>query len=160
MHKRGSALLRRQAGVQPQPSALRHHRARKVRHLLLRPLRRYHSLTYTNAGHLAPILLRGSNITTLDSTGTVVGAFPVARYGEKTIELQQGDTLVAYTDGIIEPENAYGEMFGEERLQELLLKHAREDSTEIIARTMEAVNQWTGSSELQDDMTMVVARRL
>ncbi len=119
-----------------------------------------HSLTYTNAGHLAPILLRGNTVTTLDSTGTVVGAFPMARYGEKTIELQQGDTLVAYTDGIIEPENAYGEMFGEERLKELLFKHAKDDSPEIIARTMEAVNQWTGSSELQDDMTMVVARRL
>jgi sigma-B regulation protein RsbU (phosphoserine phosphatase) len=119
-----------------------------------------HTLTYTNAGHLAPILLRGNTVSTLDSTGTVVGAFPIARYGEKTVEMQQGDTLVAYTDGIIEPENAYGEMFGEERLQELLVKHARTDSTEIIARTMEAVNQWTGSSELQDDMTMVVARRL
>lgn len=119
-----------------------------------------HTLTYTNAGHLAPILLRGNNISTLDSTGTVVGAFPIARYAEKTVEMQQGDTLVAYTDGIIEPENAYGEMFGEERLQELLLKHAKADSQEIIARTMEAVNQWTGSSELQDDMTMVVARRL
>jgi sigma-B regulation protein RsbU (phosphoserine phosphatase) len=119
-----------------------------------------HTLTYTNAGHLAPILLRGNNVSTLDSTGTVVGAFPVARYAEKTVEMQQGDTLVAYTDGIIEPENAYGEMFGEERLQELLVKHAKADSAEIIARTMEAVNQWTGSSELQDDMTMVVARRL
>jgi phosphoserine phosphatase RsbU/P len=119
-----------------------------------------HSLTYTNAGHLAPILIRGNNITMQDSTGTVVGAFPIARYAEKTIELQQGDTLVAYTDGIIEPENAYGEMFGEERLQELLLKHAKADSPEIIARTMEAVNQWTGAGELQDDMTMVVARRL
>jgi sigma-B regulation protein RsbU (phosphoserine phosphatase) len=119
-----------------------------------------HTLTYTNAGHLAPILLRGSNISTLDSTGTVVGAFPIARYAEKTVEMQQGDTLVAYTDGIIEPENAYGEMFGEERLQDLLVKYGKADSQEIIARTMEAVNQWTGSSELQDDMTMVVARRL
>jgi sigma-B regulation protein RsbU (phosphoserine phosphatase) len=119
-----------------------------------------HVLMYTNAGHLAPILLRGSDISTLDSTGTVVGAFPIARYGEKSVPLEQGDILVAYTDGIVEPENAYGEMFGEERLQELLVKHSKDDSSEIIARTMEAVNQWTGSSELQDDMTMVVARRL
>jgi phosphoserine phosphatase RsbU/P len=119
-----------------------------------------HVLTYTNAGHLAPMLLRGATISTLDSTGTVVGAFPIARYGEKTVALEQGDTLVAYTDGIVEPENAYGEMFGEERLQELIIKYSKADSSEIISRTMEAVNQWTGSSELQDDMTMVVARRL
>jgi sigma-B regulation protein RsbU (phosphoserine phosphatase) len=119
-----------------------------------------HALTYTNAGHLAPMLLRGNDISTLDSTGTVVGAFPIARYGEKTVEMQQGDMLVAYTDGIVEPENAYGEMFGEERLKDLIIKYAKADSSEIIARTMEAVNQWTGSSELQDDMTMLVARRL
>jgi len=118
------------------------------------------SLTYTNAGHLAPILLRGSEITTMDSTGTVVGAFPVARYTEKTVQLQQGDMLVAYTDGIVEPENAYGEMFGDQRLTDLLVKYTNTDSSEIIARTMEAVNQWTGAGELQDDMTMVVARRL
>jgi phosphoserine phosphatase RsbU/P len=118
------------------------------------------TLTYTNAGHLAPMLLRRGTVQTLDSTGTVVGAFPVARYQEKRIHLETGDLLVAYTDGIVEPENAYGEMFGEERLRDLLLKYACSDSDEIIARTMDAVNQWTGSSELQDDMTMLVARRL
>jgi len=119
-----------------------------------------HSLTYTNAGHLAPILLRGATIQTLDSTGTVVGAFPFARYEEKTVPLEHGDMLVAYTDGIVEPENAYGEMFGEERLTDLIVKYAKTDSSEIIARTMDSVNLWTGSSELQDDMTMVVVRRI
>lgn len=119
-----------------------------------------HSLTYTNAGHLSPMLLRGGEVQTLDSTGTVVGAFPVARYEERTVPLEHGDILVAYTDGIVEPENAYGEMFGEERLKDLVLKYAAADSSEIIAHTMEAVMEWTGSSELQDDMTMVVARRI
>jgi sigma-B regulation protein RsbU (phosphoserine phosphatase) len=119
-----------------------------------------HSLTYTNAGHLSPILLRAGEFEMLGSTGTVVGAFPVARYGEKTVALEHGDILVAYTDGIVEPENAYGEMFGEERLKDLLVKHANTDSSEIIARAMEAVVEWTGAGELQDDMTMVVARRL
>ncbi|HXB72145.1 MAG TPA: SpoIIE family protein phosphatase [Candidatus Acidoferrales bacterium] len=119
-----------------------------------------HSLTYTNAGHLAPMLLRGSNIQMLDSTGTVVGAFPIARYLEKTVALEHGDLLVAYTDGVTEPENVYGEMFGEDRLKDMLIKYSGADSSELIARTMESVVQWTGSSELQDDMTMVVARRL
>jgi len=119
-----------------------------------------HALTYTNAGHLAPMLLRGNEIRMLDSTGTVVGAFPIARYLEKTVALEHGDLLVAYTDGITEPENVYGEMFGEDRLKDLLIKYAKADSSELIARTMESVIHWTGSSELQDDMTMVVARRL
>ena len=118
------------------------------------------ALTYTNAGHLAPMLLREGTVTEFESTGTVVGAFPIARYEERTIRLRPGDLLVAYTDGIVEPENAYGEMFGEERLKDLLIKYAHADSSEIIARTMESVRQWTGSSELQDDMTMIAARRL
>ncbi len=119
-----------------------------------------HALTYTNAGHLAPMLLRGNDLQMLDSTGTVVGAFPVAIYEEKTVFLEQGDVLLAYTDGIVEPENVYGEMFGEERLKDLLVKYAKADSAELIARTMESVVHWTGAGELQDDMTMVVARRL
>jgi sigma-B regulation protein RsbU (phosphoserine phosphatase) len=119
-----------------------------------------HSLTYTNAGHLSPMLLRSSEFSMMDSTGTVVGAFPIARYAERIVPLEHGDILVAYTDGIVEPENAYGEMFGEERLKDLLVKYAHTDSSEIIARSMEAVVQWTGAGELQDDMTMLVARRL
>ncbi len=119
-----------------------------------------HSLTYTNAGHLAPMLLRQGNFEMLDSTGTVVGAFPFANYKEKTVVLEHGDMLVAYTDGIVEPENEYGEMFSEDRLKDLVSKYANTDSSEIIARSMEAVIQWTGSTELQDDMTMVVARRI
>jgi len=119
-----------------------------------------HALTYTNAGHLSPMLVREGAVQLLEPTGTVVGAFPFSTYEEKTVALEHGDMLVAYTDGIVEPENAYGEMYGEDRFQELLLKYTRSDSSEIISRAMEAVVQWTGSSELQDDMTMVVVRRI
>lgn len=116
-------------------------------------------LTYTNAGHLPPILLRGGMAQKLEITGTVVGAFPGAEYEERQIALLSRDLLVAYTDGVTEPENAYGEMFGEERLTDVLLKYESADSGEIFARVMEAVRQWTGSPELQDDMTMLLARR-
>jgi len=116
-------------------------------------------LTYTNAGHLPPFLLRGSQIQRLDPTGTVVGAFPFSRYEEQNVELVSGDLLVAYTDGIVEPENEYGEMFGEERLLELLAKLNRRSSDEIIAEVMETVRRWTGSPELQDDMTLLLVRR-
>jgi phosphoserine phosphatase RsbU/P len=119
-----------------------------------------HTVTYTNAGHLPPLLVRQQTLQLLEPTGTVVGAFPFAKYEEQKIVLEPGDILVAYTDGMVEPENVYGEMFGEERFRDMLLRHAREDSGEIIARTMEAVVQWTGSSELQDDMTMLIARRV
>jgi sigma-B regulation protein RsbU (phosphoserine phosphatase) len=118
------------------------------------------ALTYTNAGHLPPVLVRNGSFTNLDPTGTVVGAFPFAKYEERTVELENGDIVVAYTDGIVEPENPYGEMFGENRMKDLVLRYAFAGSSEIIARIMEAVVQWTGSSELQDDMTMVVVRRI
>ena len=117
-------------------------------------------LTYTNAGHLPPILLREGSPIPLEVTGTVVGAFPFSRYEEKCIPLQTGDLLTAYTDGITEPENEYGQMFGEERLIEVLVKYGNRDGSEIISRVMESVHQWTGSSELQDDMTLLLARRV
>ena len=117
-------------------------------------------LTYTNAGHLPPILVHSGVPSKLEVTGTVVGAFPVCRYEERQVILAPGDLLVAYTDGITEPENAYGEMFGEERLMDLLVKYQNADATEIIARSIEAVKLWAASPEQEDDMTMVVARRI
>ena len=89
-----------------------------------------------------------------------MGAFASAKYEERTVKLEPGDLVVAYTEGITEPENEYGEMYGEEQLKDLLVKYGNADSSEIIARTMEAVHHWTRSPELQDDMTMVVARRI
>jgi phosphoserine phosphatase RsbU/P len=68
--------------------------------------------------------------------------------------------LVFYTDGVTEPENAYGEMFGEGRLVELLSQNADRGDAEIIEIVMDSVRQWTGSDELQDDMTLLLARRV
>lgn len=116
-------------------------------------------LTYTNAGHPPPILVQEGVARRLEVTGTVVGAFPSARYEERQVRLKPGDLLLAFTDGVTEPENAYGEMFGEERLVEILLKHQSAEPQEIFARAMEAVLEWTGAPGLQDDMTMLLARR-
>jgi len=116
-------------------------------------------ITYTNAGHLPPILIRNGGATRLDVNGTVVGAFPRSQYDESKIQLLSGDLLIWYTDGITEPENEYGEMFGEERLIELVAKNAASDDRKIIDTVMQAVRQWTGLPELSDDMTMLLARK-
>ncbi len=118
------------------------------------------SLTYTNAGHLSPLLFRGEEVLPLDSNGTVVGAFPFAKYDESCLSMTPGDLLVCYTDGITEPENAYGEMFGEERLIELVRKYIHREDGEIVALILEAVRSWTGTPELQDDMTLLLAREV
>ena len=117
-------------------------------------------MTYTNAGHLPPILVRNGAATRLEVTGTVVGAFSFAQYEESTIRLERGDLLVCFTDGVTEPENEFGEMFGEDRLTELVVKQASRDSADIINAITESVQQWTGSPELQDDMTLLLARRI
>jgi len=118
------------------------------------------SLTYTNAGHLSPLLFRDGTVAPLDSNGTVVGAFPFSQYGESSLAFRPGDLLVCYTDGITEPENAYGEMFGEERLIDLVQRNLHREDHEIIRVIFDAVRGWTGSPELQDDMTLLLARQV
>jgi len=115
-------------------------------------------LSYTNAGHLPPLLLRAGESTSLEVTGTVVGAFPSIRYEQRELPLLPGDLLVAYTDGIAEPENEYGEEFGVQRLTETILRYQHADSPEIISRVMEAVEHWSGTGEQADDMTILLAR--
>jgi sigma-B regulation protein RsbU (phosphoserine phosphatase) len=89
-----------------------------------------------------------------------VGLFPFSKYEEQHFTLQAGDLLVAYTDGITEPENEYGEEFGMERLAEAVLKNQKCDAPEIVAKVMEAVKQWSHAPELPDDMTVLIARGL
>ncbi|HEX4751060.1 MAG TPA: SpoIIE family protein phosphatase [Bryobacteraceae bacterium] len=117
-------------------------------------------LSYTNAGHLSPLLFRNEQVTPLDSNGTVVGAFPWAQYDESCLTMDPGDLLVCYTDGITEPENAFGEMFGEERLIELVQKYRNREDSEIVAIVLDTVRSWTGSPELHDDMTLLLAREV
>jgi len=116
--------------------------------------------TYTNAGHLPPLLVRQGSVERLDVNGMVVGAFPGASYTESRIELRPGDLLVFFTDGISEPENAYGEMFGEERLAELVCRHAHLPEDQIVDAVWKGVREWSGEGELADDMTLLLARRL
>jgi sigma-B regulation protein RsbU (phosphoserine phosphatase) len=118
------------------------------------------TLTYTNAGHIPPILIRDGKAQRLDVNGTVVGAFSFAQYDQSCVRLEPGDLLALVTDGITEPENQFGEMFGEERFIDLVLKGARKPEQEIVSRVLDAIRQWTGSDELQDDITLLLVRRV
>jgi sigma-B regulation protein RsbU (phosphoserine phosphatase) len=117
------------------------------------------TLTYTNAGHLPPVLIHNGEATRLDVNGMVVGVFPRAEYDESRVKLEPGNLLVFFTDGVTEPEDAYGEMFGEERLIELVLKNIHLEDRLLLEAIAQAVRQWTGSDELQDDMTLLLVRR-
>ena len=115
-------------------------------------------LNYANGGHLPPILISGDGSSQLLSCGgTVVGLFDNLSFPEATVQLRPGDMLVAYTDGVTEPENDYGE-FGEERLIQLVRENRHlplERITEIVTA---AVADWIGDNEQPDDVTLVLAR--
>ena len=116
-------------------------------------------LVYVNAGHLPPLLIRDGQRTSLEVTGLVIGAFPGVRYESRSISLKPGDLLAAFTDGITEPENPYGEEYGEERLWDLLRRERDRPIDDIIAAVMEDVTAWVGGPIQQDDMTMLLMRR-
>ncbi|MBM3737690.1 MAG: HAMP domain-containing protein [Acidobacteria bacterium] len=117
-------------------------------------------LTYANAGHLPPLLVRNGVVSKLEVTGTVVGAFAQARYEERAIRLESGDLLAVFSDGLPEPENEFGEMFGDKRLEALLSQSGSAELTQLSTDVIAEVRKFTGSSELTDDLTLLVARRL
>ncbi len=119
---------------------------------------RAHTLSYTNAGHLAPLLFRGGKVERLKTGGTVVGLFPSVPYEVGEIRLEPQDLLLAYTDGITEPENTYGEQFGEARLLEVTRRMLNASPEALATEVYRSVDEWTGSPELQDDMTLVLGR--
>jgi sigma-B regulation protein RsbU (phosphoserine phosphatase) len=119
-----------------------------------------HRLTYSNAGHLPPIILaRDGSVRRLDRGGTVVGLFPDRDYEEETVELYSGDMFIAFSDGITEPENEFGE-FGEERLLETIAAYRHLPLARITEHAVSAIQDWIGSTEQPDDITLVLARRI
>jgi sigma-B regulation protein RsbU (phosphoserine phosphatase) len=115
-------------------------------------------LTYCNAGHLPPIILRANGeVFRLAVNGTVVGLFDGVSYDESTLVMQTGDIFVAYSDGVSEPENEFGE-FGEERLVELIQEHRHKPLARITEIVAGAVADWIGNVEQPDDITIVLAR--
>jgi phosphoserine phosphatase RsbU/P len=117
-------------------------------------------LTYSNAGHLPPLVLgRDGKIRRLDCGGTVVGLMDGMRYEEDRIQMKSGDILVAYSDGITEPENDFGE-FGEARLMEVVSRYRDQPLHVISAQVMLALDAWIGAEEQPDDITLVLARQV
>lgn len=116
------------------------------------------TLTYANAGHLPPLVLcQDGSIRRLEISGTVVGLFDGVAYSENRLAMHPGDIFVAFSDGLTEPENEFGE-FGEERLVDLLRTHREQPLTRISDVLTGAVADWIGANEQPDDVTLVLAR--
>jgi phosphoserine phosphatase RsbU/P len=116
------------------------------------------TLTYTNAGHLAPIFIENGTVKGLDEGGTVVGLFEDAAYTECTLKVSPGTLMVAFSDGLTEPESVYGEEFGMERLNAEVVRQRDVRAARLAENLVSAAEQWAGTPEQADDMTVVVAR--
>jgi sigma-B regulation protein RsbU (phosphoserine phosphatase) len=119
---------------------------------------RSHRLTYSNGGHLPPILIGTDGaIRRLEAGGTVVGLFESVIYDEGSAEMHPGEIFLAYSDGVTEPENEFGE-FGEERLIDLVSENRNLPLLQISQTVTSAVDDWIGDNEQPDDITLVLAR--
>jgi len=115
-------------------------------------------LNYSNGGHLPPLLIsEDGRLRRLEDGGTVVGLFDNQSYAEGSVEMRAGEILVAYSDGITEPENDFGE-FGEERLIDLIRESRHLPLAQISQTVTAAVDTWIGDAEQPDDVTIVLAR--
>jgi phosphoserine phosphatase RsbU/P len=113
-------------------------------------------LTYSNAGHYPPIVLRANgSVERLADGGPVLGVFADATYQEASVSLDQGDRVILFTDGITEARNAADEEFGEERLIEAALPNRGATPAALEQRLAEQVRLFTGGN-YQDDATLIV----
>ena len=115
-------------------------------------------LHYTNAGHLPPLLVTGERVKKLDEGGMVVGLFDDCVYEQGCVAVEPGSLLVAYSDGITEPENVYGEQFGARRLAAEVVRHRQAAPPRLAELLIAAAEEWGQSPEQADDMTVVIAR--
>ena len=119
---------------------------------------RSRKLVYSNGGHLPPIIIgQDGALRRLDQGGMVVGLFDNLAFDEATVLFRPGDIFIAYSDGITEPENDFGE-FGEQRLIDVIQQNRDLPLHEITALVTSAVDDWIGDKEQPDDITLVLAR--
>jgi len=115
-------------------------------------------LRYTNAGHLPGFCLSDGKSMHLDVGGMVLGIVEDYPYEEGVVDVPRDAVFIAYSDGLVEPENAYGEEFGVSRLEAAAQRVRQGDPKRIATALMTAAEEWSGSPEQADDMTVIVAK--
>ena len=115
-------------------------------------------LRYTNAGHLPGFCLWDGKAKHLDLGGIVLGVVDDYHYQEGCIDVPHDAVFIGYSDGLVEPENAYGEEFGVSRLEAAAQRVRQATSKAIAHALMTAAEEWSGSPEQADDMTVIVAK--
>jgi sigma-B regulation protein RsbU (phosphoserine phosphatase) len=115
-------------------------------------------LRYTNAGHLPGFCLSDAKSMHLDVGGMVLGIVEDYPFQEGVVDIPPNTVFIAYSDGLVEPENAYGEEFGVSRLEAAAQRVRQSDPKRIANALMTAAEEWSSSPEQADDMTVIVAK--
>jgi len=117
-------------------------------------------LSYSSAGHNQPLLYRSSDgrCQTLDAEGMIIGVQENVVFEDRTALLAPGDILLLYTDGVTETADSNGEMFGADRLADLLINIHKEPLQNIIDTIYRSIISFSGSNRLDDDVSIVAMR--
>ncbi len=117
---------------------------------------------YVNAGHNSPFVLKSgtSDLLSLSSTGSVLGPSPNQDYYLDSLYLELGDSLILYTDGIVEATNDKFEFYGEDKLKNVIVQNRNAGPELMCKRIIESVQKYSANGKYSDDRTLVVIRRV
>ena len=115
---------------------------------------------YVNAGHNPPVVVKdvSGELRRLEACGPVVGLLPLAAYEARSLILEPGDLLIAYTDGISEAMTAEDEEWGETRMLDAVPRRPTPSATEVLEKIFRAADEFTSGAEQHDDMTLLVMK--
>ncbi len=117
------------------------------------------SFTYASAGHFPPLLMRANGKASfLEEGGTILGMFDKEEFAQETVELDRGDLICFYTDGIVEAFNEKDESYGEDRLENQLRTTRQLSATEMAHRVVASVEEFARGTDQHDDMTIIVLK--
>jgi sigma-B regulation protein RsbU (phosphoserine phosphatase) len=127
----------------------------------MRLLTEKHILQFCNAGHEAPCLFKpDGTVVRMSQGGTILGAFPESSFETMELDMQPGDMMAIFTDGLTDAINLNGDEYGEDRLTDLLSEMRNEDPEAILDRVMAETKAWFRGVSQHDDMTLVVVKRV
>jgi sigma-B regulation protein RsbU (phosphoserine phosphatase) len=116
------------------------------------------TLQVANSGAIQPILCRSGKSIAVPAEGFPLGLFPNVTYEEFNVAAQPGDAIVFVSDGILDAENAQGEMYGDDRLSSLLCAQREHPAQQIADAILADVSRFQGAQDRFDDETIIVLR--
>jgi len=113
---------------------------------------------FCNGGHNPPLVFGRQGLRRIEAGGMPVGLFEVAPYANDSVELEPGDTMILYSDGVTEAHNVAGEEFGEARMVDVLQSFHTEPATVVLDKLIDAVKTFAKGAEQYDDVTALVVQ--